>query len=75
MSAKITPTAIFITDGCGDGDLGMVITFCHCGQAKMEDSEALAALWQCNSLGLSLVVVKRYVNIPFSPEGPLSTSI
>ena len=49
--------------------MGMVTTFCHHDQAKMEASEALAALQQCDLPELSIMVVRRYVNTPYIPKG------
>ena len=43
--------AILFMDGMGEGNLGMVTTFCHHDQAKVEASKALSALCQCDSTG------------------------
>ena len=43
ISVEATPKAILITDGVGEGNLGMGTTFCHHNQAKMEASDALSA--------------------------------
>ena len=60
---------ILVTDGVGEGNLGMVtIFFCH-NQAKMEASDAVSALHQCNSLQSSVVVVRKYTNTPYIPQG------
>ena len=40
ISAEVSPTAILITDGVEEGKLGMMTTFCHSDQAKMEASKA-----------------------------------
>ena len=60
---------ILVTDGLGEGNLGMVTTFCHHDQAKMEASDALSNLYQCDSLEQSVVVVRRYTNTPYIPHG------
>ena len=69
VSGEATPMVILITDGVGEENLGMVTTFCYHYQAKMEASDVLCTLWQCNSVGPSMVVVKRYTNIPYIPGG------
>ena len=53
---------ILVTDGVGEGNLGMVTTFCLNDQAKVEASKALSALCQCDLLEPSVVVVRRYTN-------------
>ena len=40
ISREATPMAILITDGVGEGNLGMVTTLCCHNQAKMEASDA-----------------------------------
>ena len=40
ISGEVTPMVIFITDGVGEGNLGMVTNFCHHNQNKMEASDA-----------------------------------
>ena len=45
----------------------MVNTFCCHDQVKIEASEALSALCQCDSLEPSVVVVRRYTNTPYIP--------
>ena len=63
------PMVILITDGVGEGNLGMVSIFCHHDQNKMEALDTLSALHQCNSPKPSVVVVKRYTNTPYIPQG------
>ena len=58
---------ILIRDGVEEGDLGMVTTFCCHDQVKMEASDALSVLHQCDSPELSVVVVRRYTNTPYIP--------
>ena len=53
---------ILVTDGVGEGNLGMVTTFCHHDQSKMQATDALSALHQCKLLEPSVVVVRRYTN-------------
>ena len=59
--------AILATDRVGQGNLGVVITFCHHNQAKMKASDALSGLHQCNLSEPSMVVVRRYTNTPYIP--------
>ena len=59
--------AILVTDWVEEENLGMVTTFCHHDQAKVEASEALTALHQHDSLEPSVVGVRRYPNSPFLP--------
>ena len=53
----------------GEGNLGMVTTFCHHDQAKMEASDALSTLHQCDLPEPSGVVVRRYTKTPYIPQG------
>ena len=46
ISREAIPMAIKVTDGVGEGNLGMVTTFCHHDQAKLEASEVLSTLHQ-----------------------------
>ena len=50
ISGKALPIAVLVMNGVGEGNLGMVTTFCHHDQAKVEASEVLSVLCQCNSL-------------------------
>ena len=68
ISGEAIPMAILVTDGVGEENPGMVTTFCHLDQAKMEASSALSALHQCDSLEPSVVVVRRYTNTPYIPR-------
>ena len=61
--------AIVVTDGVEEGNLGMVTTFHHHNQAKMEASDALSTLCQCDLPEPSVVVVRRYTNTPHIPQG------
>ena len=65
ISEEAIPMAILVTDGVGEGNLGMVTTFCQHDQAKMEASNALSALHQGNLLEPSVVVVRQYTNTPY----------
>ena len=67
ISGEATPMVILITDGVREGNLGMVTTFCHHDQAKMEASDVLSTLHQCGLPQPSVVVVKRYTNTPYIP--------
>ena len=68
-SGEATPTVIVITDGVGEGKLGMVNTFCCHDQAKMETSDALSVLHQYDTPVTSVAVVRRYTNTPYIPLG------
>ena len=52
----------------GERDFGMMV-FCHPNQAKMEASYALSTLHQCDSSEPSVVVVRRYSNTTYMPQG------
>ena len=60
---------ILVTDGVGEGNLGMVTTFWYHNQAKMEASDAHCTLHQCDSVKPSVVVVRRNTNTPCIPWG------
>ena len=47
----------------------MMTTFCHHDQAKMEASNALSALHQCDLPEPSADVVSKYTNTPYIPQG------
>ena len=64
--------AMLITNGVEEGSLGMVNTFHHHDQAKMESSEALSSLYQQDFPELSIVVVKIFTNSPYLPQGSSS---
>ena len=66
-SGEAIPMAILVMDGVGEGNLGMVTTFCHHDQTKVEASEALSALCQCDSVEPSVVVVRRYIQLTLPP--------
>ena len=65
ISGQTIPNVILVIDGVGDGYLGMVTTFCCHNQAKIEASDALSALYQCDPPDPSVVVVRRYTNTPY----------
>ena len=44
INGEAIPMVILVTDGVGEGNMGMVTTFCCHDQAKMEASNALSAL-------------------------------
>ena len=68
-SSKITNLAILITDRIGERDLDMVVVFCHPNEAKMEACDALSILHQCELSKPSMVMVRRYSNTPYIPQG------
>ena len=45
-SEEIMPMAILVTDGVGEGKLGMVTLFCHSDKARVEPLVALPTLIQ-----------------------------
>ena len=49
ISGVIIPMAVLVTDGVKEGSLGMVTTFCHHNQAKVETSEVLSNLLKWDS--------------------------
>ena len=67
ISGEAIPMVIWVTDGMGEEKLGMVPTFFHHNQGKVEDSEVLPALHQCDLLEPSVVVVQRFTNSPYLP--------
>ena len=67
ISSEAAPMVILITDGVGKGHLGMATTFCSHNQVKMEASEVLNALHQCDSPKPIVFMVRRYTNTPFIP--------
>ena len=69
ISGEGIPMVILVTDGVGEGKLEMVTTFCCHDQARMEASNALSALCQCDLPKPSMVVVRRYTNTPYIPWG------
>ena len=64
--------AILVTDGVGEGGLGMITTFSHHDQAKVEPSEALSTLVQCDSPKSSVVVVTIFTNSLYLQWGSFS---
>ena len=71
VSREAICMAILVMDGVGEGKLGMVTTFCHNHQTKMEASEAISALCQCDSPEPSVVVVQGYTNLAYLPQGSI----
>ena len=69
ISGEGTLMVILITDGVGEGNLCMVTTFCCHNQAKVEASDAPSTLYQCDSAESNVVVVRRYTNTPYIPQG------
>ena len=72
ISSEIIPMAVLVTNLVEEGSLGMVTTFCHHYQAKVEPSEVLSTLLQWDSPKLSIVVVKIFANSPYLPQGSFS---
>ena len=71
IGGEAIPMVILIMDGVEEGNQGMVTTFCHRDQAKVEASEVLSALHQHDSPEPSVAVVSRFTNFLISLEGPL----
>ena len=67
ISSEIVPMVVLVTDWVEEGSLGMVTTFCHHDQAKMEPSEVLSTLLHCDSPKLSIVEEKIFANAPYLP--------
>ena len=70
VSGEAIPMVILVTDGVGEGNLGMVTTFCCHNKAKMEASKAVSALHQCNLPEPSVDVERKYTNTSYIPWGP-----
>ena len=68
-SDETTPMVVLITDGVEEGHLDKVTIFCHHDQVKMEISDALFTLHQCNFAKPRVVVARRYTNTPYIPWG------
>ena len=51
-----TNTVVLITNGVGEGELGMVTVFCYPSQATIEAHDALLVLGQSDSLEPTVVV-------------------
>ena len=66
---KPTAIAVLVMDGMGEGNLGMVTTFCHHNQVMVEASDVLSALPQHDSLEPGVVVMRRFTNSPYLPQG------
>ena len=69
ISWEAIPMVVLVTDVVGEGNLGLVKTFCCHDQAKMESSDVLSALCQWDSSEPSMVVLKRYTNTPYISQG------
>ena len=68
-SGETTKLAILIMNRIEEGELGMLMVFCHLNQAKIDACNALSVLHQCNSSELNMVVMRRYSNTPYIPRG------
>ena len=71
ISGKAIPMVVLVMDGVQEGNRGMVTTFCHHDQPKVEASEALSALCQHDFLEPSVVEVRSFTNSPYLPWGSL----
>ena len=69
IGGEAIPMVVLVMDWVGEGNMGMVITFCHHDQAKVEASKVLSVLCQHNSLEPSVVVVRRFINSLYLPWG------
>ena len=72
ISGEVTPMVILVIDGMGEGSLGMVTTFCHHEQAKVEASEVFSALHQHDFQEPSVIAVKKLTNSLYLPWGSFS---
>ena len=66
--------AILITDGVGEGKLGMVTIFCHSDQVKVKPSIMLPTLVQQDSHEPAMVVMKIITDSPNFPWGSFGLS-
>ena len=73
-SKEIMLMAILITDGVGEGKLGMVTIFCCSNQAKVEPSVMLLTLVQQDSHDPAVMVMKIFTNLPSLPWGSFGIS-
>ena len=69
ISVEAVPMAILGADGVGEGNLGMVTTFWHHDEAKVEVFKELSALHQCNMPEPSAMVVQKFTNSASLPQG------
>ena len=67
ISGEAIPMVLIVIDGVGEGNLGMVTTFCHHDPSTVEASEVLSALHQCDLPKPSVVEVWRFTNSPYLP--------
>ena len=67
ISGEAIPMVVLVMDGVGEGNLGMVTTFCHHDQAKVEASEVLSALCQCDSAGTKCGCSEEVHQLTLSP--------
>ena len=65
---------ILITDGVGKGKPGMVTSFCHSDQMKVQPSVMLPTLIQWDSHEPAMVVMKIFTNSPYFPWESFSFS-
>ena len=67
VSIKITPLAILVTGGIGEGKLEIITTFCRNDQVKVEPLDMLSALVQWDLPKPGVVVVKVFTKSPHYP--------
>ena len=60
---------VLVIDSIREGDVRLVMTFCHNDQAKVEASDTILAVCQWDLSELSMVVVRRYTDMPYIPKG------
>ena len=75
ISSEVIHVAVLVMDREEEESLGMVTTFCHHDQAKVESLEVLSTLLQQDCPKLSIVVVKIFANSPYLPRGLLASLI
>ena len=69
MSVEIAPLEMLVMDTVVEGKQGLITAFCRTYQAKVEPSDALLMLVQCESAEPGVVVVKVFTNSPHLPRG------
>ena len=73
-SGEIVSMAILITDGVGEGKLGMMTIFCHSDLVKVEPSVMFLTLAQQYSHEPAVVVMNIFTSPTFFPWGSFGLS-
>ena len=72
ISSETVRMAVLVTDSVEERSLGMVTTYCHHDQTKVDPSEVLSTLNLWDFPELSIVVVKIFANSPYLQWGSFS---